>query len=64
MCKRCGSSFMTEMMSRVCAFLLGAWEFRGNVGMLYDGSTWSPRSKAYDWGRECAHRVTFRRFES
>lgn len=33
------------------AFLLGWREWRGDVGMTYDGSPESPRSRAYDRGR-------------
>lgn len=46
-------------MKRMIAFCLGAIEFNGSVGRSYDDS----RHEAYDWGREIAHRVTFRRFE-
>lgn len=40
------------------AFLLGAWEFRRSV------TARSPHPIAYDWGREWAHRLTLRRYES
>lgn len=47
-------------MNTIKAFLLGVWEFRSSftthVGMSY--------IDAYDWGREWAHRLTFRRYES
>jgi hypothetical protein len=42
---------------RLCALLLGMWEFRRSVtSRCHDGD-------AYDWGREIAHRITARRFE-
>lgn len=50
-------------MGRIKAFLLGIREFRSGVGMTYDGSPYSPRSVAYDWGREIAHRVTLRHWD-
>ena len=42
----------------VLAFILGAWEFRSAV-------TTDPGDHllAYDWGREIAHRLTFRAYE-
>ena len=46
------------MSATIRAFLLGVYEFRSgytsNVGDLQE---------AYDWGREYAHRATFRYFE-
>lgn len=33
------------------AFLLGLLESRGDVGLTFDGSPDSPRSRAYDRGR-------------
>jgi hypothetical protein len=47
-------------MKTIAAFLLGAWEFRSNC-------TTNPGNdliEAYDLGREWAHRLTFRRFET
>lgn len=47
-------------MKTIRAFVLGILEFRSSV-------TTNPGDdyiEAYDWGRELAHRVTFRRFES
>ncbi len=44
--------------ARIRAFLLGIKEFRSDL-------TSSPEEiEAYDWGREIAHRLTFRRFDS
>ena len=44
-------------MSRVIKeFLLGVYEFRSSVTLHFDGM-------AYEWGREWAHRLTFRYFE-
>jgi hypothetical protein len=45
------------------AFLLGAREFRYSCGMTYDNDPESPRSRAYDSGRELMHRFTLRRFD-
>lgn len=42
---------------------LGVREFRSDVGMTYDDDTDSPRSRAYDSGRELAHVATLRRFD-
>jgi hypothetical protein len=49
-----------ESMKSVIAFLLGMWEFRSDL-------TTNPGDdliEVYDLGREWAHRITFRRFES
>jgi hypothetical protein len=43
-------------------FLLGMYEFRSMYGRYWD-NVCDPRSQAYDWGREWAHRLTFRRYE-
>jgi hypothetical protein len=45
-------------MSTLTAFLLGVREFRHSFTSRVSNET------AYDWGREWAHRLTFRRFES
>jgi hypothetical protein len=48
-------------MPTITAFLRGAIEFRSDV-------TWSAPgydlALAYDWGREWAHRLTFRRWDA
>lgn len=44
-------------MSRWSAFVLGVREYRLMV------TSNVPEADSYDWGREWAHRVTFRRFE-
>jgi hypothetical protein len=44
------------------AFLLGFIEFRSGFGRTY-GDPFTPKSAAYDSGRELAHRLTLRRFE-
>lgn len=43
--------------------LLGAREFRSGMGMTYDDDPTSPRSAAYDSGRELAHIATLRRYD-
>ena len=47
------------MCTKIRAFLLGVREFRSNVTTHFGPELIS----AYDWGREIAHRLTFRRFE-
>lgn len=47
-------------MKAIRAFLHGALEFRSNFTTHYE--THLERA-AYDWGREWAHRLTFRRYE-
>jgi hypothetical protein len=42
------------------AFLWGMWEFRQSFTMRY---LEDPEFECYEWGREWAHRLTFRRFE-
>ena len=44
-------------------FFRGMYEFRSDFGMTYDDTSCSPRSQAYDYGRDLAHRLTFRRFD-
>lgn len=44
--------------------LLGVKEFKSSVGMTYDNDPTSPRSGAYDSGRELAHMITGRRHEA
>lgn len=39
------------------AFLLGLWECRGDVGLTFDDSPDSPRSRAYDRGRSLGQRL-------
>jgi hypothetical protein len=48
-------------MRKACAFILGMVEFRS--GFTTRHNTRSERD-AYDWGREWAHRLTFRRHEA
>lgn len=64
MCKTYTANSTPMTRSRVFAFVRGALEFRSAVGLTYGGSPWSSLSQAYDWGRECMHRLTRRRFES
>lgn len=45
-------------MNKLIAFLLGVREFRQNV------TTATDEIESYDRGRELAHLITFRRFES
>lgn len=46
-------------MKTIRAFLLGMWEFRCSYTTHVGGRY----VESYDWGRELAHRATFRRFE-
>lgn len=46
-------------MKHIKAFALGVREFRSSWTTHYEGSL----ANAYDWGREIAHRATFRHFE-
>jgi len=45
--------------SKVKAFTWGIREFRLGCTRHYD----YPLIESYDWGRECAHRLTLRRYE-
>lgn len=44
-------------------FLLGAREYRSAFGMTYD-HPYTSKSVAYDSGREAAHIVTLRKYDS
>lgn len=46
-------------MKRLYWILLGAWEFRSDFTTNPGAYLWD-----YDMGREWAHRITFRRFET
>lgn len=46
-------------MKNLFAFLLGIWEFRSDCTTHQDEKT----ENFYDWGREIAHRITFRKFD-
>ena len=48
-------------MKTVNAFLLGVYEFRSTYTTHI--ADWGV-SRAYDWGREWAHRLTLRHFEN
>lgn len=48
------------MRKIVRAYLLGMREFRLTCTTSYTDGT---QQAAYDWGREWAHRLTFRRYE-
>jgi hypothetical protein len=48
-------------MALLKAFLLGMREYRSSFTYSYDDE--SP-IVAYDWGREWAHRLTFRRYDN
>lgn len=54
-------------MSRVKAFLLGMREFRMGYTWADPNRTvldpYTELDEAYDWGREWAHRLTFRRYD-
>lgn len=47
-------------MKAIKAFIHGMWEFRSDFTANYEdeGLQWE-----YDYGREMAHRLTFRRYE-
>jgi hypothetical protein len=47
-------------MKRLHAFLLGMYEFRSDYTTHFANLD---LLDAYDWGREWAHRLTFRRFD-
>ena len=55
-------------MKKIIAFLLGAREFRLSWTWAdptrSDYNPYTELDEAYDRGREFAHRITFRRFES
>lgn len=46
-------------MKRLRIFLLGVREFRSDATTHFD----YPDIETYDWGREWAHRITFRRYD-
>ena len=48
-------------MNRLTAFLLGVWEFRTDVTTNLEDEG---LQLEYDWGREWAHRITLRRYET
>lgn len=48
-------------MKTIAAFVLGMIEFRSDVTFRHDDQG---LRDAYDWGREWAHRLTFRRHEA
>ena len=60
------------MLRTICCFLLGMYEFRSDFTTAftryYDAED-GPNDQAYDlqlaydWGREWAHRLTFRYFD-
>lgn len=50
---------MIEAILHPRTALLGALEFRSGVGMTYEDA----RDEAYDFGRDLAHRFTFRRWD-
>jgi hypothetical protein len=47
-------------MRKIKAFVIGMWEFRDSFTMYY---TSYELTRAYDAGREFAHKITLRRFE-
>ncbi len=47
-------------MKNLSSFILGIREFRCGVTTHFDDAS---QLYAYDFGRELAHRMTFRRFE-
>jgi len=56
-------------MKKIQAFLLGMREFRSDCTWAdpardYQSSnSYTALDSAYDWGREWAHRITFRRYD-
>lgn len=55
------SKHTEKYMELILAFLNGMREFRHGFSTHY--ASWH-LNRAYDWGREWAHRLTFRRFEA
>lgn len=56
-------------MKKITAFLRGAWEFRlswtwADPARDDNHHPYTELDEAYDRGREFAHRITLRRFES
>lgn len=51
---------MTYKLYRLRAFINGMWEFRSHYTTWY--ADWG-LMRAYDHGREWAHKLTFRRYE-
>lgn len=51
---------MNHYITIARVFILGAREFRSDLGMTYDDDT---LTNAYDWGRETMHRITRRRYD-
>ena len=47
-------------MKKVYAYLLGMWEFRTDFTTYFGGDL----IETYDAGRDMAHRLTFRKFET
>lgn len=47
------------IIAHVRAFLLGLWEFRTDWTTHFD----YPLIESYDFGRELAHRATFRHYD-
>lgn len=47
-------------MAHIAAFLRGVWEFRSSFTTHYANYD---LLVSYDWGREWAHRLTFRMFD-
>lgn len=54
-------------MGKLKAFILGMYEFRLSCTWAdparEDAFDYTELDEAYDWGREWAHRLTFRHFE-
>lgn len=50
-------------MKRFAAFLRGMMEFRRCFTWSDPAGGYTELDSAYDWGREWAHRLTFRRFD-
>jgi len=54
-------------MKRLIAFLRGMYEFRSDYTWADPArghlNWYTALDEAYDWGREWAHRLTFRRYE-
>lgn len=45
-------------LARLQAFWKGAREYRGNAGLTFGGDPDSPRSRAYDRGRNWMRKIT------
>ena len=56
-----------KILKKIAIFLLGVWEFRRSWAWADPARTeddfYTELDEAYDWGREAAHRFTFRHWD-